>query len=144
MKIVIPFDSEEFFTRSERDLLERFQLTEDMAINQVLQNWLVYTLGESHQIYERTVDDLHELFDFTYGYNETGVRLQGQLDEFSHDLTVMMVGVARRLHELLNTIPDDVFRRRYHTGDYHYLEVLEINRPGRYVMLTDAVVEHGA
>ena len=117
-------------------MLRLLKLEDQMVLDQILDNWEVYASGSIEDIFERTVNDLHDLYDMTYRDSDEGIRLQCLLGEFQNELAECMKHTTIRLLQVLDHIPDQVKQLTYETGEYHFLKVLEINPVAKYAVIT--------
>ena len=141
MKIILPYDSEEYFTRSGLALIEQLGLLEYEPINMVLQNWSAYTLAATTDIYERVVDDVFEAVQTRFGYGPEGVRIQTLLSEHTDELTEVFIQLARKLEFTLATYPDEHTRQSMGRADYHFLRVEKIDYNGKFISIVTDVID---
>ncbi|QVD49117.1 hypothetical protein LUCX_47 [Xanthomonas phage vB_XciM_LucasX] len=136
--IVLPYDSDEWFTLEDHSLMEGLGLNPAKVIDQILFCWTVYVHGAPDEIYERTVNDLHEIYEQAFAEGEpAAVTYQQYLaDENTGDaISALLSLTAQRLHHLLNDLPQDVFQFGINDDLYQYLRVEALSEQGRFLKL---------
>lgn len=141
MKIILPYDSEEYFTRNGLALIKQLGMQEYDPINMVLQNWTSYTLGDPADVHERVIDDVFDIITTRYSYGPDGQRAQSLLSETSDELTELFLNVARKLQFVLDTYPDEHTRKSLGSADYHFLRVENIDYPGKNISIVTDVID---
>lgn len=141
MKIVLPYIPEEFYSREGLELLSKLNLTEADPINHVLLDWVTYAHCAPDMMYEQTIDDIQQVLHDRFGFSDEGIRLEHALVEHSDQLVELMSMVALRLRELLSDYPDEHTRLAMGAADFHFLKVGHIDHRGRYLIITDDVID---
>lgn len=141
MKIVLPFQIEAVLSPDQLSLLEKLGLDFADPINHILLHWNTYVFGSADLIYEQTIDDLFEFLYHKHGYSDEWYRMQMVLSEYSDQIVETLNHLAKYLHHLLDTYPDEHARRSLGEADFHYLRVLSIDLPGQFLILTSDVID---
>lgn len=142
MKIIIPYDPDTFFSMEEYSLFSLLQLTDQIVLNQVLENWTTFATGTADEIYERVVDDLYDHYGTTYREGLESKRLQTLLSQHADTLVQCLQHTAIQLQHVLDGLPEEARRLTYDTGDYYYLRVESINKMGKFAMITTDVYDN--
>lgn len=141
MKIALPFELGEIFSPRQIELLESLGLSLEELINLVLLHWNTYSLGAAQEIYERTIDDLFDVFQDKYGQSDEWHRRQHVLSQCADQVVEAITQLAHYLHRLMDAYPDEHMRKSHHTDDYHFLKVWKIDLRGKTLILTSDVID---
>lgn len=142
MKIIIPYDPDQFFNLEEQSLLQALGLEDGHVINQALDHWTTYAHGSLEDIYERTVDDVFEFIEVHFGNDHSCFQLAHNVLSANTDEIVELVKMtAMRLHQLIADLPHDINQRGIDSEEYHFLKVESFNAAGKYAVLTTDVID---
>jgi hypothetical protein len=142
MKIIIPYDADTFFSPDQHHVLQLLRLEDWQVLDQILDSWTLFMAGSTEEIYEITVDAYNDLMEGLHQGSDEGQRLQALLAEHDNEFVELMCQAAIRLQYLLQGLPEYAREKTYETGEYHFLKIEDINRAGKFAVISTDVREN--
>lgn len=143
MNIVIPFDSETFFTLEDKSLMSLLNLEPANVLDEALTHWNKFTKGDAVEIFEQAVEDMQELISLSLSGCELD-RAEEILEANGNQLADLVKTSALRLKDLVHEIPDELERTLWTNDDNEhgqlFLRVSEIDPIGKFAIIKSDTV----